>query len=243
MLTSDISTASAQRTAGRGASRPLPLDDIADGGRTYSRAMRELDHLVLAGPHLPTLVADFERLTGVRPAPGGRHSGLGTANHLVGLGGAAYLELIGPDPDGDEPERPRPFGIDALTEATLVTWAIRPIEFDERIATARSGDYEPGSVRSMSRRTADGDLLRWRLTVPDDGHGLVPFLIDWGSTPHPASGGLPEVALTSLSATHPSPSDVLRALDVLGADLEVVPGTRAGLRAVVHGLYGPVVLS
>jgi hypothetical protein len=205
--------------------------------------MRELDHLVLAGPHLATLVADFERLTGVRPAPGGRHVGAGTANHLVGLGGTAYLELIGPDPDAGEPEQPRPFGIDALTEATLVTWAIHPFEFDERITTARSGDYEPGRVRSMSRRTADGDLLRWRLAVPDNGHGLVPFLIDWGDTPHPTSAGLPEVSLESLSATHPTPSDVLLALDVLGVDLEVVPGTRAGLRAVVHGLYGPVVLS
>jgi hypothetical protein len=201
-----------------------------------------LDHLVFAGPDLAALVAEFERLTGVRPAPGGRHVGLGTANHLVGLGGHGYLELIGPDPDAGEPEHPRPFGIDDLTTTSLVTWAVRPADFDRRITAAHAYGYDPGEVREMSRRTTDGELLQWRLAIPGNGHGLLPFLIDWGSTPHPTTRGLPEVALRSLSATHPDPEPVRSLLAVLGVDLEVLPGNRAALTALLDGPHGPVVL-
>ena len=35
--------------------------------------------------------------------------------------------------------------------------------------------------------------------------GLVPFLIDWGSTPHPTSRDLPRTRLTSWTAIHPTP--------------------------------------
>ncbi|MFD8740899.1 VOC family protein, partial [Streptomyces sp. NPDC059618] len=43
------------------------------------------DHIVLATPDLAATVAEFTRRTGVVPAPGGVHVGLGTRNHLVGL--------------------------------------------------------------------------------------------------------------------------------------------------------------
>ena len=66
-----------------------------------------LDHLVLAVPSLADGVAGFQRRTGVRPVKGGSHTSLGTANYLVGLSDAAYLEIIGPDPDQPDPGRPR----------------------------------------------------------------------------------------------------------------------------------------
>ena len=49
----------------------------------------------------------------------------------------------------------------------------------------------------MQRRTADGQLLQWRLTPAEFARsdGLVPFLIDWGASPHPTSQALPEVRL------------------------------------------------
>jgi len=84
-----------------------------------------LDHLVLAGPDLEQAVAWFADLTGVPPARGGSHVGLGTANCLVGLGGAAYLEIIGPDPEQPSPDGPRPFGLDELAAPQVITWAMR----------------------------------------------------------------------------------------------------------------------
>ncbi|TXS42328.1 VOC family protein, partial [Streptomyces sp. uw30] len=160
-----------------------------------------LDHLVLATPDLAATVADFTRRTGVAPAPGGVHVGLGTRNYLVSLGGASYLEIIGPDPEQSAPGEPRPFDVDGLTVPRTVTWAISPPDLDAAIAAARARGYDPGPAQSMSRRKPDGTLLQWRLTDGDDAHpsGLVPFLIDWSATVHPTASGLPTTPLLSLT--------------------------------------------
>ena len=201
-----------------------------------------LDHLVLAAPDLDAAVAAFAERTGVRPQPGGSHDGLGTANQLVDLGNGAYLEIIGPDPAQPAPAQPRPFGIDELESPRLVTWAIRTEALDDLIAEARAGGYDPGPARAMSRRTPGGELLEWRLTAPrfDYGDGLVPFLIDWGGTPHPTSRGLPRAELVDLRATHPDPASVRPALAALRADLHLDIADHVSLSARVRGVAGPV---
>ena len=203
-----------------------------------------LDHLVLAGPDLEQAVAWFADLTGVQPAPGGSHVGIGTANYLVGLGGAAYLEIIGPDPEQPAPAQPRPFGIDGLVAPQVVTWAVSTDDLDRLIDTARAAGYDPGPPRAMSRRTGDGQLLEWRLTPPrlDPGDELVPFLIEWGETPHPTSRPLPETPLVDFQARHPDPDSIRPALDALGVDLPVGLGELRALTVVVQGADGPVTL-
>lgn len=198
-----------------------------------------LDHLVHAVPDLDAAVRDLGERCGVRPVEGGRHVGLGTRNVLLGLGGRAYLEIIGPDTGQPAPPHPRPFGIDRLTAPALVTWAVHPADLDAAAERARSLGHDPGEARGMSRRTPAGDLLRWRLT-PD--RGLLPFLIDWGGTPHPTSTGLPAVALLELRARHPDPPVLQRGLDALGVRLAVGPGERPELIAVLRGPGGDVTL-
>jgi hypothetical protein len=195
----------------------------------------QLDHLVYAVPDLAAATASFEERFGVRPAPGGRHEDKGTRNHLVGLGGSAYLEIIGPDPESDVP--PAWFGIAALTGPRLVTWAIRPVDLDATVADARAAGYDPGDVEPMSRRTTDGTVLAWRLTRRDSpAHGgLVPFLIDWGTTTHPTTSGLPQVELVSFHAEHPDAAAVSKDLAAVGARLEVRTGATAGLHARLRG--------
>src|SRR5439155_25281477 len=194
-----------------------------------------LDHLVLAAPDLRQAVADFAAATGVQPAPGGSHVGFGTANHLVDLGRGGYLEIIGPDPSQPDPEQPRPFGIDDLDTARVVTWAVRTDDLDALVAQARDGGYDPGEPRELSRRTPDGELLAWRLTQPrfDYGDGLVPFLIDWGNTPHPTSRSLPQTDLLEWRATHPDPASVRPALAALRVDLHIDIADHISLVAVV----------
>jgi hypothetical protein len=196
-----------------------------------------LDHLVYAVPDLEQAVAEFARRTGVIPVPGGRHVGRGTANYLVGLGGAAYLELIGPDPAAGEhrAQFAMPFGVGALTAPVLRTWAIATTAIDTQVQVARERGYDPGEAAPMSRRAPDGDLLEWRLTTEttSDGGGLVPFLIDWGHTVHPTHLGLPEVALISLRASSPIPSVIRSRLSALGCDLEVDYADKPQLEAVV----------
>lgn len=202
-----------------------------------------LDHLVYAVPDLAAAVDEFEARTGIRAAPGGSHAGRGTANHLVGLG-AAYLEIIGPDPDQPDHAGPRPFGVHGGMKPRLTTWAVRTAQLDATVADARRGGYDPGDVVAMSRTTATGELLEWRLTASDPLHfdGLVPFLIDWGTTPHPASRALPQTTLTTFTATHPDPDEVQRALALLGTELPVRAAGTAALHAVLDTPHGAVVL-
>ncbi|WP_188191754.1 VOC family protein [Nonomuraea sp. SYSU D8015] len=211
-----------------------------------------LDHLVYATPDLEATVTDLERRLGVRPAVGGRHPGFGTRNHLVGLGGRSYLEIIGPDPEQEAPPGPRPFRIDELEGAALVGWAVAVEDIDAVVARSRVQGYDPGDPQDMSRRTPTGDLLCWRLTPPDQaGHGgLLPFLIDWGTTRHPAESGLPLVELVSLTIGHPDRDAVRKDLAAVGVGLdraEPYPGLartpRPGLSAVLSGRHGNVTLT
>ena len=95
-----------------------------------------LDHVVYAAPDLDAAIDDLERRLGVRASAGGKHAGLGTHNALLALSDDAYLEVIGPDPEQPQPDRPRPFGIDSLTAGRVVTWAARAQDLDAVVASA-----------------------------------------------------------------------------------------------------------
>jgi len=197
--------------------------------------MAVLDHLVYAGPNLAEAVDEFERLTGIRAGAGGPHVGRGTANHLVSFGpGSAYLEIIGPDPDQPDPSEPRAFGIDTLSGPKLVTFAIRPDEtetFEAVIGTIRAAGFSPGPIRAMRRTRADGVELDWQLTshrLLDDGElpdgGLVPFVIDWGATPHPTESATPGLSMTSMRVAGGETTAIYEMYDRLGLDIQVDRG-------------------
>lgn len=205
-----------------------------------------IDHLVLAGPDLAELVGHVAGLTGVDPQDGGPHVGVGTRNALLGLGGMRYLELVAPDPDQPEPEQPRPFGIDRLAGPRLVGWAVRTHEITELVATARRSGYDPGDPFSMSRQQPTGETLTWRLTRVGGGlEGILPFVIDWGETPHPTEG-LPLVELVTLNVTHPDLSAVASGLKALrlrtGAPVRIEAGPRPQLTATLNTAEGRVEL-
>ncbi|WP_026877132.1 VOC family protein [Jiangella gansuensis] len=205
----------------------------------------DVDHLVWAGPDLDRLVEHVTVQTGLTPVYGGRHEGRGTHNYLVGLGPGRYLELLGPDRGQPEPSRPRPMRVDGLTDAALVGWAVRTDDIEGRVAAARNRGYDPGDVAEMSRRTSDGTLLTWRLTPPEGGFdGVVPFVIDWLDSPHPASGLSSSMTLAGLTLRHPEPDKVSEALTALGLDgvAEVVQGTAPGISAVLRSPRGDVLI-
>lgn len=205
-----------------------------------------LDHLVYAVPDLAAAVDDFEVRTGLRPAAGGRHLGLGTRNYLVRLGPSAYLEIIGLDVEhSPAPGVFVPFGVDTISAPRLLTWAVHPVDLDSWVAKLAAAGADFGTPRPMSRRTPSGGLLRWRLamTVPLPLDGVVPFSIDWGTAVHPAAdSALPTASLMSLAATHPDPAAVLRVLDAAGLTLPVAPGPVA-LTATLDTPRGLVTLS
>jgi hypothetical protein len=203
-----------------------------------------LDHLVYATPDLEATSADLERHLGIRAAPGGRHPDRGTMNALIALSPSSYLEIIGPDP-GWPGAGPRWFGIDGLPEPRLVAWAVKVTNVDELAESAKENGVPLGPVTEGSRGRSDGTLLRWRFTDPAVvvGDGLVPFLIDWGTSPHPATSAPAGLRLRSLRARHPRPREIRRLLAVVGVDLPVDPGSRPALIADLEGSSGHIDLT
>lgn len=203
-----------------------------------------IDHLVWGTGDLDAAVAQFETMSGVRAAPGGSHPGRGTRNSLLSLGPGCYLEILAPDPAQPPtrtfllpPNIERPF---------LLSFAVACSDIEATAdAIAKAGFVRP-EVNPMSRRTQSGAELNWRLaTITDHPFGLtVPFLIDWGSTPHPSASapGGDVCHLTELRAFHPDAAGLGRLMRAVGVDVTCEAG-EAGLRATLQTPRGEVMLA
>jgi hypothetical protein len=203
-----------------------------------------VDHLVYAVPELDAGVAELERRLGRRATPGGKHPGRGTWNALMALGPSSYLEILAPDPEQEAPAGGRWFEVDGLAEARLITWAAKSADLERQAARAASLGAPLGAVRSGSRRRPDGTLLEWRYTDPTRlvAGGVAPFLIDWGTSAHPAESAARGLTLIALRAEHPDPARATRLLDAVGVSLPVVPGPRPSLIATLRTARGDVEL-
>lgn len=201
-----------------------------------------IDHLVYAAPDLSAAVAELEGRFGVRAQAGGRHIGSGTRNALLALGAQTYLEIIAPDPGQLAPPAPRPFGVDGLRRGGLAGWAVACDDIDAAVARARSRGYDPGEVAGGQRAAPTGTVLRWRLTLNAMPGSLLPFLISWGDTEHPARSAPPGLSLEAFHLEHPDPSSLAPLLTALGADVEIRPAATAAFVARISGPNGSHVL-
>jgi hypothetical protein len=201
-----------------------------------------IDHLVYAAPDLATAVTDLEERFGVRAQAGGKHIGVGTHNALLALGPHTYLEILAPDPEQPQPPMSRPLGADSVTHARLVAWALACDDIDGMVAQARSRGYDPGEISDGQRIGPAGTVLRWRASLNAPADGLVPFLICWGGTEHPARSAPHGVILESLQIEHPNPSALAPLLAALAADIEVKPAAAPALVAHLSGPNGSKVL-
>lgn len=204
-----------------------------------------LDHVVVATPDLAGTVADIEVSTGIRAEQGGSHPGAGTRNHLISFGGDSYLEIIGVDTDQPEPDQPRRFLVDERDRAVVATWAAHPGRVEERIARAAEAGLDLGPVNDGGRRTPAGELISWRVTEPlrTGRDGTIPFLIDWGTTPSPATTIASRAESVEFALLHPEPARLVEQLSVLGITAEVAQAEQAGLRLTIAGPAGSWTLS
>jgi hypothetical protein len=201
-----------------------------------------VDHLIYAVPDLATAVAEVEKRSGVRAQPGGRHVGLGTHNALLALGPRTYLEIIAADPGQPAPPRPRPFGVEGVTRGGLAGWAIAADDIDTAVAQSRHYGYDPGDVIEGQRTEPTGTVLRWRATLLARADRLIPFLICWGDTDHPARSAPSGLILQAVEIEHPDPSSLRLPLAAVGAEVEVMPATAPALVAHLQGPKGRTVL-
>jgi len=201
-----------------------------------------IDHLVYATPDLQRGIDAIEMQLGVKATPGGQHPGLGTRNALVALGPTSYLEIIGPDPEQPKPAGPRRFGIDDLTAPRIVRWVVKSSELAAVKSKADTAGVTLGAVASGSRKRPDGVVLSWRYTDPATvvADGLVPFFIDWGTSPHPALTAAKGATLVQLRAEHPNASGVQKMLDQLGLDLRVSQASAPAIIATIESPRGRV---
>jgi hypothetical protein len=226
----------------RSASLALLLLTLLDASRAQqpptAPLMTRIDHLVYATPDLNLGIDAVEKLLGIRATPGGQHPGLGTRNALVALGSSSYLEIIGPDPDQPKPAGRRRFAIDELNAPRIVAWVAKSMELEKLAAAAAERGVKLGAVTAGSRRRPDGVLLSWRYTDPATvvADGIVPFFIDWGSSPHPAATAARGASLRQLRAEHPDPARVQKMLVALGLDLQVRDG---GAPAIIVAIDSP----
>ena len=221
------------------------LTSIVNAQQSASNALlARVDHLVYATPDLQRGIETIEGQLGVKATPGGQHPGLGTRNALVALGPTSYLEIIGPDPDQPKPDGPRRFGIDDLKAPRIVRWVVKTSELEAVAVRAARSNVPLGGVIPGSRRRPDGVVLSWRYTNPNTvaADGLVPFFIDWGSSPHPALTAAQGASLVQLRAEHPDPEGVQRMLNRLGLDLRIIRGFPPAIIATIDGPHGRVEL-
>jgi len=203
-----------------------------------------LDHLLLGAPDLDSAIAWFEKATGVRPAIGGSHPGMGTRNALVSLGGRQYLEVIAPDPA----QTTFNFQIDVRTlpEPRLVTWAAASHELDTVVSKARSAGLSVFGPRDGSRVRPDGTTLRWRSAgVLADFRTAtvdpVPFFIAWAAgSAHPAADAPAGCRLTAFELRHPDAARLRGLFTTLAIDIVVAPAQTAEIIAVLATPNGEI---
>ncbi len=217
---------------------------VAARFQASDRVLVQIDHLVYATPDLQLGIDTAERLFGVRATPGGQHPGEGTRNALIALGPSSYFEIIGPDPDQPKPARGRRFGIDEIKSPHLATWVAKGHALDAFAADAARQGINLGTVIPGSRKRPDGVVLSWTYTDPRVvlADRLIPYFIDWGSSPHPSATAAKGITLVSLQAEHPDPERVQAMLRQLGLDLVVARGAKPSLIATFNSPKGQVVL-
>jgi hypothetical protein len=206
--------------------------------------LARVDHLVYATGELDRGVAEIERLLGVRASSGGRHPTWATRNALAALGPRCYLEIIAPDPDHSPSAGVRPFGLDGHGPSRLISWAANATELEQVRAAAAQRGVSLGDVLSGSRQRPDDTILRWTLTdlccvVAD---GIIPFFIDWGLSPHPASTAAAGGTLVSLRAEHPNADQVREMLRGFALPMSVTTGSVPALVAEIDCPKGRVLL-
>ncbi len=158
-----------------------------------------IDHLVVAADTLEHGMAWCEATLGVTPRAGGEHPLMGTHNRLLSLSTQsfprAYFEIIAINPHVKPPGRRRWFDLDDPELQQAVHKQPRLVHFVARTPDASSAlkelhrlGIDRGSLVRAERPTPEG-LLRWKISVRDDGqrlfYGALPTLIQWDDA-HPA---------------------------------------------------------
>lgn len=112
----------------------------------------------------------------------------------------------------------------------------------ERAAESGLGVSAPVA---MSRTRPDGITLEWEICyLESDRWGdVLPFLIDWKGSPHPAETSAQGCRLAEFSVLHPEAADLEALFDRLKFPVSVVAAPRAGMVVRLSTPKGEVVFT
>ena len=237
--------------------------------RNVTRTTAEVDHLVIVAASLGEGVQWCERTLGITPGPGGEHPLMGTHNRLFNLSSQTfprcYAEIIALQPGAVASRtaagQKRWFDMDdALLQSRVARDGPQLLHFVARVSGVVSAVKALAALRldrgqpiAASRQTASG-LLRWRITVRDDGQRLffggLPTLIQWGdaaerpeAASHPVdSMAASGVVLESLQFSHPRAGTLSEAYDAIGLQTVQVMSGAPNLSARLTTPLGSVTL-
>ena len=192
-----------------------------------------IDHLVWYSADLDEGRRFFDARMDCDSLYGGEHPGEGTANAVMSLGPATYLEILGRDPG--QGGRGLDAEVAALRGHGLYHWAAGGVDLDRVRRRAAAAGLTGGALVPGGRLKPDGKRLDW-VCWGLHGHAfgaLVPFFIDWRDSEHPALSAPRGGALSRFQVHTPEP-DRLRALfEVLGIDVPVIAAPAPGVEAVL----------
>jgi len=203
-----------------------------------------LDHILWAAPDLGAGEKIIENLTGVAPARGGAHPGFGTRNSLIGLDPGVYLEIISPDLAQDLKGN-RGGVIAALPRPGIMTFAIRSDNLDGLSDAARREGLSLQGPVAMHRNRPDGVRIDWTILHLEHSRfgEAIPFVIDWGASPHPSESVPAGCQLRSFAVLHPEADELTRLYGALEIPVPVKRGAYPGFVAELATPNGDVVLT
>ena len=210
---------------------------------SHDLAQLEVDHVLIAVGDLALGAREMETRYGLASVEGGRHAGWGTANRIVPLG-ETYLELVGvvDPPEAAESAFGRWVALGAGSgSGHLLGWAVRTQQLDA--LAVRLGL----SVRTGSRVSSGGELLRWRSAGIEEAiaEPSLPFFIEWSpETSFPGSRPLPRTQSVEIARLELA-GDATRLSAWLGKNelpVTIRRGAPAVLSIVLSGLTGDIVL-
>jgi hypothetical protein len=204
---------------------------------------KSLDHVILGCNDLDAGIDYVFQRTGVRAAAGGVHPGAGTKNALLSLGALQYLEIIAPDPL--QPASTDPRHVARLKNPALVGWAIHRHDLTDFASALQSAGVECVGPKPGSRARPDGTTLNWKsLTLRDDGDGVLPFFIEWGSNSlHPSVDAPAGCRLTDLRISTPNPVGLQALTAKLQLDVRIRQSSELRLAATLMGPKGSLPLA
>ncbi len=186
----------------------------------------------------------IEAQLGIRPVYGGKHLNHGTHNAILSIGEKCYFEIIAIDPENNNVSAPRWMGVDLIQHPTLTRWAMRPVDWSRDVQRIRKINPSLGHTAIGNRKQANGKMLDWEMTLPQ-AHPAVevlPFLLNWKGTVHPAEQLEQQCTLKRLSLEHPEPQKIQAQLASLELDIPVKQATVPGIIMTIDTPNGEVVI-